>query len=149
MEIERKFLLKNEDWRKGIIKSLYMKQGYICTEAEHTVRVRIAGSAAYITIKGRNTNISRPEYEYQIPIKDAKEMLEIFCSKSSLEKTRHIVEHKGHTWEVDEFMGIHKGLTLAEIELEREEEKFDMPDWLGQEVSNNPKYYNSNLVKTQ
>lgn len=148
MEIERKFLLKNEEWRKHIQKSITIKQGYITTEAQATVRVRITDSKSFITIKGKGSSLSHPEYEYEIPTKDAEEMFDIFCKNNRISKTRHIVDYKGYKWEIDEFEDHHKGLILAEIELTSENEEVPYPDWVGQEVTGNPMYYNSNLSKS-
>jgi CYTH domain-containing protein len=147
MEIERKFLLKNNNWKNEIKKSIKIKQGYISTDASATVRIRITDSKCFITIKGRGTSIAHPEYEYEIPEKDAEEMYSLFCTNKGISKIRHIVEYKEHKWEIDEFEGRHKGLVLAEIELSSEKEDFSLPEWIGQEVTGNPKYYNSNLAK--
>lgn len=147
MEIERKFLLKNDDWRKKITQSIRIKQGYISTNPNHTVRIRITDSKAFLTIKGKGSDISRPEYEYEIPIKDAEEIFELFCQEANLEKTRHIVDFCNHRWEIDEFHKRHLGLIIAEVELKEEKEPLTLPEWIGQEVTGNSKYYNSNLVK--
>lgn len=148
MEIERKFLLKNESWRSLSTKKIAIKQGYISTNPESTVRIRIANSKGFITIKGKgNGSIAHPEYEYEIPSKDAEEMFQLFCKKTGIEKTRYIVEYKNHVWEIDEFAGRHKGLILAEVELTSEDEDVELPDWIGEEVTGNHKYYNSNLSK--
>lgn len=147
MEIERKFLLKNDEWRKLVSKTIQMKQGYICSDPEKTIRIRITDANAYITLKGKGTSLSHPEYEYEIPQKDAEEMFSLFCQKASLEKARHIVGYKSHIWEIDEFYGRHKGLVLAEVELKDENEVVELPDWVDREVTGNPRYYNSNLVK--
>ena len=148
MEIERKFLLKNEDWRNLTTRKIIIKQGYISTNPDSTVRIRITDLKSFITIKGKGENfISHPEYEYEIPSKDAEEMFDLFCKSTGITKTRHIVEFEGHKWEIDEFGGRHKGLILAEIELKSVDEVVNLPDWIGQEVTDNPKYYNSNLAK--
>ena len=147
MEIERKFLLKNNNWRQSVIKSIPIKQGYISTNPDSTVRIRITNAKSFITIKGKGCNsIAHPEYEYEIPLKDAKEMFNLFCHNSGIEKTRNIVEFKGHTWEIDEFEGRHKGLILAEVELKSVDEFVEIPDWVGEEVTGNPQYYNSYLA---
>ncbi len=149
MEIERKYFLKNDEWRKYVTNRIHIKQGYICSDPDRVVRIRITDSKAFITIKGMNTNISRPEFEYEIPVKDAEEMYSIFCQKANLEKFRNIVMFKNHKWEIDEFAGRHQGLIFAEVELQSEDEKIEFPDWIGQEITGIPKYYNSNLVKAE
>lgn len=148
MEIERKFLLKNDGWRKSVTSRIHIKQGYICSEFERIVRIRITDSKAYITIKGKGM-LTHPEFEYEIPVKDAEEMYSIFCQKANLEKYRNIVFFKNHKWEIDEFAGRHQGLIFAEVELQSEDEKIEFPDWIGKEITDDPQYYNSNLVKTE
>lgn len=148
MEIERKFLLKNDNWKKSVSHSIHIKQGYISTNPLSVVRIRITDSKAFLTLKGKGSGISRPEYEYEIPTQDAEEMYNLFCSDSGLVKIRHIVEYKSHKFEIDEFEGRHKGLIFAEVELNSENEKIDFPDWIGEEVTGNPQYFNSNLVKS-
>ena len=147
MEIERKFLLKNDEWQQNVKKRISIKQGYISTNPDSIVRIRITDSKSFITLKGKgNNSIAHPEYEYEIPLNDAKEMFELFCNKTGIEKTRNIVEYKGHTWEIDVFEGRHKGLVLAEVELKSVDEFVEIPDWVGEEVSGNPQYYNSYLA---
>lgn len=148
MEIERKFLLKNDEWRKSVTSRIHIKQGYVCSEFERIVRIRITDSKAYITIKGKGM-LTHPEFEYEIPVKDAEEMYSIFCQKANLEKYRNIVFFKNHKWEIDEFAGRHQGLIFAEVELQSEDEKIEFPDWIGKEITDDPQYYNSNLVKTE
>ena len=147
MEIERKFLLKNDNWKKFVSKSIHIKQGYISTNPLSVVRIRITDSKAFLTLKGKGSGISRPEYEYEIPTQDAEEMFNLFCSNSGLVKTRHIVEYKNHKFEIDEFGDRLKGLIFAEVEMNSEDEVIELPDWIGEEVTGNPKYFNSNLVK--
>ncbi|MBQ3644021.1 MAG: CYTH domain-containing protein [Candidatus Riflebacteria bacterium] len=147
MEIERKFLLKNDSWKKIASKSIHIKQGYISTNPLSVVRIRIADSKSFLTIKGKGSNISRPEYEYEIPLQDAEEMYNLFCQHTGLAKTRHIVEYKGHIWEIDEFEGRHQGLILAEVEMKSEDEEVILPEWIEKEVTGDPRYYNSNLAK--
>ena len=147
MEIERKFLLKNDNWKKLVSKSINIKQGYISTNPLSVVRIRITDTKAYITIKGKGEGISRPEFEYEIPLQDAEEMFTIFCKNNGLSKTRHIVEYKNHKWEIDEFKDRHKGLIFAEVEMKTENEKVELPDWISEEITGNPKYYNSNLAQ--
>jgi len=145
IEIERKFLVHKELWdktNKG--KGAYLKQGYILADPTKTIRVRIADDQGYLTIKGKNTGISRQEFEYEIPKQEASELLQDFTS-SSLEKIRYRIEFSGKTWEVDEFLGLNEGLIVAEIELKSENENFEIPQWIDQEVSGDKKYYNSYL----
>jgi len=144
-EIEKKFLLKNDTWRKQA-KGTFYRQGYLSTRKERTVRVRINGKRAFLTIKGPSKGASRLEFEYQIPLTDALELIEL-CEKPLIEKKRYIVMHKGFKWEIDEFEGVNKGLVLAEIELNNENQKFDLPEWIGAEVTGNPDYYNASLIK--
>jgi adenylate cyclase len=144
-EIERKFLVNGGEWA-GVARpvgSLY-KQGYILNEEKRTVRIRITHDAAYITLKGATTGISRSEFEYTIPVKDGIEILEEFAL-SVIEKTRYHINYAGKLWEVDVFTGDNEGLIVAEIELEHEDEKFDKPTWAGQEVSNDNRYSNASL----
>jgi adenylate cyclase len=145
-EIERKFLVKNDSF-KSFGKPFHIHQGFLCTEKERVVRVRIQGDVAYLTIKGITKGITRAEYEYEIPIADAKYMLENLCIRPTIEKYRFKINVEGFTWEVDEFQGDNEGLVIAEIELESAGEEFPKPAWIGEEVSNDPRYYNVNLVK--
>ncbi len=145
-EIERKFLVKGDNWRKLAKGSVY-RQGYIATQKEATVRVRIVGNQGYLTIKGPSVKYSRSEFEYPIPIEDAQEMLDKLCDRPIIEKIRYKIEYGGLIWEIDEFEGINKGLILAEIELSDETQQIELPPWIGEEVSEDPKYFNSNLVK--
>ncbi|HCX23698.1 MAG: adenylate cyclase [Flammeovirgaceae bacterium] len=146
LEIERKFLLKNSDWRKLVEEENLIKQGYLNSNAERTVRVRVKNSTAYLTIKGKSQNTVRQEFEYEIPLADAESMLKL-CESPRIEKTRFIVNYEGKTWEIDEFEGENKGLAVAEIELTSEDESFDLPDWIGEEVSQDARYFNSSLIK--
>jgi adenylate cyclase len=144
-EIERKFLVDHKKW-EGLIKptgKLY-KQGYILSEERRTVRVRVTNDAAYITLKGASTGISRSEYEYTIPVNEGNEILDNFAT-SLIQKTRYNIEYAGHTWEVDVFTGDNNGLIVAEIELQNEDEQFEKPEWVGQEVSHDNRYANSSL----
>ena len=145
IEIERKFLIHKE--LIGPLKNGYqIKQGYIKTVDFTTVRVRIRDKEAFLTIKSKNKGTSRLEFEYPIPLQDAQEMLENLCQTALVEKTRYLVVHKGHTWEVDVFEGHNKGLIVAEIELQNKEEAFALPKWIDKEVSDEARYYNSNLI---
>ena len=121
-------------------------QGYIINEKSKVIRVREKGDDYFLTIKGNNIGISRLEYDFPISKEDAKELIFHFCKTTLIEKTRHYIEHKGHTWEVDEFHGKNNGLIVAEIELESEDEKFEIPDWVGEEVTQDDRYYNMNLA---
>lgn len=143
-EIERKFLTKNNSWKASAKGSVY-RQGYLCTQP--TVRVRIAGDKGFLTIKGPTQGISKSEYEYSIPLADAAEMLDSLCQRPLIEKVRYILEYAGHTWEIDEFMGENAGLIVAEVELESSDSALELPDWVGEEVSHDARYYNANLVR--
>lgn len=146
-EIERKFLVedKNTDsWRNAIYSEI--RQGYLSVDKQRTVRVRIAGSAAYLTIKGITEGATRAEYEYPIPVSHAREMLDSLCLRPQIEKRRHRVEYGGLIWEVDEFYGDNAGLIVAEVELKSAQQVFDKPSWAGKEVTDDPRYYNANLV---
>ena len=145
VEIERKFLVKIIPSNK-ISVSKKIKQGYIVKEKHQVVRVRKKGDEHFLTIKGNTIGLSRLEFEYGIPKEDANDMFEYLCGNSTIEKTRHYVEHEGHVWEIDEFHGKNQGLIVAEIELESEDETFQRPDWIGDEVSHDPRYYNMNLT---
>ena len=145
IEIERKYLIKKDLWSsvdKG--KGIYYKQGYLLTDPNKTIRVRISDRNAFLTIKGSSKGASRLEFEYEIPLKDAQELLDAF-STSSISKIRYEVEYSGKIWEVDEFLEDNQGLIVAEIELESETESFKVPEWIGKEVTEDIKYYNSNL----
>jgi CYTH domain-containing protein len=144
IEIEKKFLLINDDWKKDSIAEIYL-QGYICSGSGRTVRVRIAGDKAYLTIKGKSSGISRTEFEYPLPLADAQAMLDELCEKPIIHKKRHRKEYGGFLWEIDEFYGDNLGLVLAEIELEDENQIFPRPDWLGREVSGDSRFYNASL----
>ncbi len=145
-EIERKFLVKGEKWRSLATGNLY-RQGYLSTKKGCSVRVRLVGDQGYLTIKGLIQGFSRPEYEYPIPAKDAQEMLDTLCEPPLIEKTRYKIELAGLIWEVDEFAGENQGLIVAEVELPDENYSLELPDWIGQEVSDQPRYFNSNLVQ--
>lgn len=144
LEIERKFLVRNENWRT--VNGTPYRQGYLNSDLHRVVRVRTMGETAVLTVKGLNTGAVRREFEYDIPLTDANEMLDNLCERPLIEKTRYRIEFAGHTWEVDEFFGENTGLVVAEIELDSEDENFERPDWLGKEVTADPRYFNSNLV---
>lgn len=142
-EIERKFLVIADDWRQA--SGTRICQGYLSRDKNRTVRVRISGEHAFLTIKGANQGASRLEFDYAIPVADAEQLLSL-CEGPVIKKTRHIVLYEGFTWEVDEFLGDNAGLVVAEIELESENQAFPLPAWIGLEVTNDPRYYNSNLT---
>ncbi len=145
VEIERKFLVKSEQWRVKAKGTMY-RQGYLCSEKNRTVRVRIAGDAAWVTVKGKSNGLSRLEFEYTVPVTDAAEMLDQLCPKPIIEKTRFLVEYQGFTWEIDEFSGDNAGLVVAEVELTHEAQSFALPPWAGKEVTGLVRYYNSHLA---
>lgn len=144
-EIERKFLVKNSTFRELSVKSYGIMQGYLNRDPDATVRVRVRGTEAFLTVKGRNQGAVRDEWEYPVPVADAEAMLRRCCGGSLIEKTRHIVPFGGFEWEVDEFHGRHQGLVVAEIELPSSDAVFPLPPFAGEEVTGNPLYYNSNL----
>lgn len=143
LEIERKFLVCG-DFRPFVRSSTHIVQGYVCTEPERTVRVRIRDARAYLTIKGRSSadGLSRYEWEKEIPVQEARELLGL-CRGAVIDKTRHLVDYRGHTFEVDEFHDANDGLLMAEIELGSPDEPFERPSWLGKEVTSDRRYYNS------
>jgi adenylate cyclase len=145
VEIERKFLVCDESWRAAVSRTTRIKQGYLSTDKGRSVRVRTRGDEAWITIKGSRSGFARAEFEYPVPMSDALEMLEMTIA--TLEKLRHEVPHGAHVWEVDEFDGPNAPLIVAEVELGAEDEAFERPAWLGQEVSDNPAYSNSELAQ--
>ncbi|MBD2079628.1 CYTH domain-containing protein [Leptolyngbya sp. FACHB-17] len=145
VEIERKFLVKGDQWRDLAPGELY-RQGYIPT-VESTVRIRAVNDRGFITIKGMSQGISRAEFEYEIPVSDAAQMLDTLCKAPLIEKYRHKIELNGLIWEVDEFLGENHGLIIAEVELRNADQAIDLPDWIGEDVSHDPRYYNSNLTK--
>ena len=144
-EIERKYLIKDDIWRKDASGTTY-RQGYLSTVKERTVRVRTIDDKGFLTIKGITIGATRREYEYEIPMADANEMLDELCEKPIIEKTRFKISHAGLTWEIDEFAGVNQGLIVAEVELESEDQNIDFPPWVGEEVSGDPRYFNSNLI---
>jgi adenylate cyclase len=142
-EIERKFLVTSDLWQSGVT-GLRMSQGYLSNDPERTVRVRIGGEKAWLTIKGRSEGISRLEFEYEIPVSDAAELLGL-CLPTVIDKTRYEVNFEGHLWEVDVFHGDNTGLVVAEVELENENISPAIPPWIGAEVSGDARYFNSRL----
>lgn len=146
LEIERKFLLEGDSWRTDADEGEYYHQGYLSTTPERVVRVRQMGQRAVVTIKGKGDGITRPEFEYDIPLEDAQAMLRKLCLQPTIEKRRHKFLSGSHTWEIDVFAGENDGLVVAEIELSSESEAFEKPDWVGAEVSHDTRYLNSNLI---
>lgn len=145
-EIERKFLVIGEAWR-GIAQGTLYRQGYLNSAKERTVRVRTVGDRAFLTIKGLTVGASRVEYEYEIPFEDGNFLLDNLAEKPIIEKKRYRIPQGKFVWEIDEFFGENQGLIVAEIELESEDEAFDRPEWAGQEVTGDPRYFNSNLIR--
>lgn len=146
-EIEHKFLLRDERWRQQTTRSVRMRQGYLTSDERCSVRVRVAGDHGFLNVKSGTLGIQRSEYEYPIPLAEAEEILDTLCEKPVLEKTRHYVPVGEHCWEVDEFAGANAGLIVAEVELSRPDEPFERPDWAGEDVSGDPRYYNSRLAR--
>ncbi len=144
IEIERKFLVVNDTWRAA--PAVFYSQGYLNRDKQRTVRVRIAGAQAFITVKGISQGASRLEFEYEIPVVDAQQLLTL-CEQPLIEKYRRIISHGGFAWEVDEFLGDNLGLVVAEIELPAEDTHFTLPDWVGAEVTHDARYFNSNLAQ--
>ncbi|WP_127091929.1 CYTH domain-containing protein [Aquabacter cavernae] len=145
VEIERKFLVASDAWREGA-KGQRFRQGYLCVSTDATVRVRHAGERAYLTVKGATSGISRAEFEYEIPPADAEVMLRDHCLKPLIEKTRYEVSFAGKLWTVDVFEGENDGLIVAEVELVHGAEVVDLPPWIGEEVTDDPRYRNSALI---
>ena len=144
-EIERKFLI-DISGVESIGSGSRIKQGYISTTDNTAVRIRVSGTVAYLTLKGENQGATRPEFEYEIPIEDANEIIKELCSGPIIDKTRYLVEYGSHTWEIDVFHGDNDGLIVAEVELESETEEVDLPKWVINEVTGEVKYYNSSLL---
>lgn len=148
IETERKFLVKDDTYKRYATESHRMTQGYICRESGRTVRVRISNGRGWLTIKGASSGngLSRYEWEKEIPADEAERLLDL-CMEGTIDKTRYIVPFEGHSFEVDEFYGDNEGLTVAEVELENETEPFSRPEWLGKEVTGERRYYNSMLTE--
>lgn len=146
IEIERKFLLANDNWR-GKDEGHRYRQGYLNSEKGRTVRVRTVDETGFVTIKGPSNGGVRLEYEYPIPYQDALEMLDRLCLKPLIDKQRYRIDYQGFIWEVDEFYGENEGLVVAEIELQSPDQKFSFPDWIGQEVTGDIRYHNSTLCR--
>ncbi len=146
MEIERNFLVEGVAWR-ALAKGTNYRQGYLNSAKERTVRVRTAEDKAFLTIKGLTVGATRAEYEYEIPFDEGKAMLDALAEKPLIEKKRYKIPAGGLTWEIDEFLGDNAGLIVAEVELKSEDQAFERPLWLGDEVTGDPRYYNANLIK--
>ncbi|MEJ6674319.1 MAG: CYTH domain-containing protein [Flavobacteriales bacterium] len=148
IEIERKFLVKNLSYKSESFEKKYIKQGYLNSDKNRTVRIRVSNNTGFITIKGKSNKngTSRFEWEKEIPITEAEELL-LLCEPTIIEKTRYLIKVGDHIFEVDEFAGDNSGLVVAEIELNSEDEVFEKPNWLSKEVTGNLKYYNSSISK--
>ncbi|MCP5158213.1 MAG: CYTH domain-containing protein [Gammaproteobacteria bacterium] len=146
-EIEHKFLIRDDRWRQQVEHSARICQGYLTSDARCSVRVRITGAQGFLNLKSGTLGIQRSEYEYPIPLTDAEEILDTLCEKPLLEKTRHYLHFGEHLWEIDEFAGDNAGLIVAEVELSRPDEPFARPDWIGEDVSHDSRYYNSQLAR--
>jgi adenylate cyclase len=145
IEIEHKFLLANDGWRAEVTHSIDYRQGYLSSQPTSSIRIRVSDQHAWLNIKSATIGTHRHEYEYEIPLSDANQILDELCKKPLVEKTRHFVEHDQHTWEIDEFYGANQGLIVAELELSAIGEAFVKPAWLGVEVTHDMRYYNNNL----
>ncbi len=146
IEIERKFLLRDESWRLQADAGMIMRQGYLSNNSKSSIRVRIGGEQANLNIKSSTPGTVRREYEYSIPVAEAEEFLADLCHELLIEKTRYHVDVSGFTWEIDVFSGVNRGLIVAEIELDEVDQDFPRPPWLGREVSDEIRYYNSHLA---
>lgn len=146
VEIERKFLVAGDVWRHAVRASTRLSQGYLANTMRSSVRVRIAGSSASLSVKSMAAGLTRAEFEYPIPVADAHTMIESLCEGPLIDKTRHLVDVGRHTWEVDEFDGPNAGLVVAELELETPGEPYERPVWLGEEVTHELRYYNFRLA---
>ncbi len=147
LEIERKFLLLSDAWKKLVSHSVSIRQGYLNQAKACSVRVRSANGRGWLNIKSATIGPQRHEYEYEIPFAEAEEMLESLCHKPLIEKVRHFVDYGNHTWEIDVFEGDNEGLVVAEIELDDPVEEFSLPSWIGREVTENARYYNNFLAQ--
>jgi adenylate cyclase len=147
VEIERKFLVRTEGWRAQAHSRVLLRQRYVANTARASVRARVAGDRATLSLKAMTPGIARAEYEYEIPVADAAAILDTLCEPPGIEKWRHRVRHAGHDWEVDEFVGANAGLVLAEIELARADLDPPLPDWAGAEVTDDVRYYNFMLAE--
>ena len=148
-EIERKFLVTDTSYIGRAESAVRIRQTYLSTNPDATVRLRIAGDKAWITVKGRNAGAVRDEWEYPIPVSDAEEMAERLAGGFAIDKTRYVVDHEGWKWEIDCFHGHHEGLTVAEIEMPSADSNPPLPDFIGREVTGDSRYYNSTLAAAQ
>ncbi|WP_019141281.1 CYTH domain-containing protein [Noviherbaspirillum massiliense] len=146
VEIERKFLVRDERW-KALGQGVLLRQGYLSSHPDRVVRVRVEGTAATLTIKGRTQGATRGEWEYPIPPEDAQALLDGLCERPIIEKYRYRISHEGMVWEVDEFLGENAGLVVAEVELQSEDQAFARPEWVGEEVTHDARYFNANLLR--
>ena len=146
-EIERKFLVLDDTWRTGALSAKIIEQGYLNSDGKCSIRVRVEDDLANINIKSADIGVSRAEFEFPIPIAEAREILTLFCTDRRICKTRYLLPAPPHTWEIDVFEGTNKGLIIAEIELNSPQESFTKPPWLGAEVTSDPRYYNNNLTQ--
>jgi adenylate cyclase len=146
IEIERKFLLRDPSWRAGVERSTLLRQGYLANNTRCSVRVRVAGQSAWLSVKAMTAGLARAEFEYPVPVVDAAHLLEQLCERPFVEKWRHIVSWRGHTWEIDEFLGDNLGLVVAEVELGSIDEQPVLPPWIGREVTDDVRFYNFSLA---
>ena len=146
-EIERKYLVRDDSWLDDAHEGTVYRQGFLHCHKTASVRVRLSGDKAYLNIKSASLSVIRKEFDYEIPVHDAEDMLDNLCERPLIEKIRYHVDHAGHTWDIDVFEGENDGLVVAEIELKSPDEPFEMPSWAGEDVSEDPRYYNPSLVK--
>jgi adenylate cyclase len=146
VEIERKFMVHGKRW-KALAQGVLLRQGYLSSSPERTVRVRIEGESAMLTIKGKSSGATRSEWEYPIPLADAQTFLDTLCERPIIEKMRYRIPFEDMVWEVDEFLGENAGLVVAEIELATENQSFVKPDWIADEVTHDARYFNSSLIR--
>jgi len=144
LEIERKFLVIDDSWKPQVVRSHVLKQGYLASSPGPTVRIRTSDESAFLTIKGKTIGFSRVEFEYEVPMEEALDLLKL-SANTPIEKTRYIIKADGHVWEIDVFEGANQGLVLAEVELRSEDEQVVLPSWIGSEVSHDSRYINSYL----
>lgn len=147
LEIERKFLINAETWRDDVVKRVHVRQGYLANTERCSVRAREADERGFLNLKSMTLGMNRDEYEYEIPVDEARTILDTLCTGPLIEKVRHYVPYAGHTWEIDVFEGSNAGLVLAEVELASPDEAFVRPPWLGREVTDDIRYYNVTLVE--
>ena len=145
IEIERKFLVKRDKWNPNV-EGVFYRQNYLSITDQSVVRVRIKGTEATLTVKSSGTGLTREEYQYEISVKDAENLLHL-CPHKSIEKIRYKIDDQRHCWDVDEFKGENGGLLMAEVELESETEAVILPEWIGEEVTGDPRYYNATLIQ--